>query len=220
MRADLEDKLVRRFPILYRSKAWSMKETCMCWGFSCQKGWFPIIWMLSLAIEDDMKNHFNWLEIRHPAKLEWLRDKYNSALRAIIRPPFTFPKKHWKDSLFFKLKSDFSLPAVTQVKEKFGTLRFYFGSNDVIDGFVRAAEAASSRICEECGRYGTLRDNTFWHYTACTDHVQNWQDFTKWELETESETKKRRDKMKKDWTEVWKKAKKNVKKVFPKGKKK
>lgn len=39
-----------------------------------------------------------------------------------------------------------------QVKEKFGTLRFYYtGGDDVIDGMVRMAEAMSGCTCETCG---------------------------------------------------------------------
>ena len=38
-----------------------------------------------------------------------------------------------------------------QVKEKFGTLRFYYsGGDDAIDGMVRMAESMSSVTCEEC----------------------------------------------------------------------
>ena len=38
-----------------------------------------------------------------------------------------------------------------QVKEKFGTLRFYYsGGDDAIDGMVRMAEAMSGVTCEEC----------------------------------------------------------------------
>ena len=38
-----------------------------------------------------------------------------------------------------------------QVKEKFGTLRFYYsGGDDAIDGMVRMAERMSGVTCEEC----------------------------------------------------------------------
>ena len=38
-----------------------------------------------------------------------------------------------------------------QVKEKFGTLRFYYtGGDDIIDGMVRMAESMSGVTCEEC----------------------------------------------------------------------
>ena len=43
-----------------------------------------------------------------------------------------------------------------QVKEKFGTLRFYYtGGDDVIDGMVRMAESMSGVTCEVCGKPGT-----------------------------------------------------------------
>jgi hypothetical protein len=29
----------------------------MCWGFDHGDGWFDLIWMLSLAIEDELKQH-------------------------------------------------------------------------------------------------------------------------------------------------------------------
>ena len=45
------------------------------------------------------------------------------------------------------------VPQVTldQVKEKFGTLRFYYsGGDDEISGMVRMAESMSGVMCEEC----------------------------------------------------------------------
>ncbi len=59
---------------------------------------------------------------------------------------------------------------VEQVKEKFGTLRFYYqGGDRLIDGMVWFAESMSSRICEECGNPGT-RKGQGWIYTACEQH--------------------------------------------------
>ena len=41
---------------------------------------------------------------------------------------------------------------VEQVKEKFGTLRFYYrGGDDYVRGLVSMAEAMSGRTCESCG---------------------------------------------------------------------
>jgi hypothetical protein len=58
----------------------------------------------------------------------------------------------------------------TQVKEKFGTLRFYYnGGDDVIDGMVRMAESWSAVACEECGAPGT-QNNQGWIKTLCETH--------------------------------------------------
>lgn len=46
---------------------------------------------------------------------------------------------------------------VTQVKEKFGTLRFYVdGGDEEVFRLIDAAEQKSATICEACGAPGTL----------------------------------------------------------------
>jgi hypothetical protein len=57
-----------------------------------------------------------------------------------------------------------------QVKEKFGTLRFYYeGGDDHISGMVRMAEAMSAVTCEECGAPGEQRHGG-WVRTLCDHH--------------------------------------------------
>ncbi len=67
---------------------------------------------------------------------------------------------------------DTPIPQVVllQVKEKFGTLRFYYsGGNDLIRGMAWFAESMSAHICETCGKPGVLRGGG-WVLTACDDH--------------------------------------------------
>jgi len=59
-----------------------------------------------------------------------------------------------------------------QVKEKFGTLRFYYtGGDDIIDGMVRMAESMSGVTCEECGNPGK-RIGGGWITTLCEEHAK------------------------------------------------
>jgi len=59
-----------------------------------------------------------------------------------------------------------------QVKEKFGTLRFYVqGGDQLTTGMIWFAEGMSARICETCGQPGKRRGRG-WIYTACDDHTQ------------------------------------------------
>ena len=61
------------------------------------------------------------------------------------------------------------VPQVTldQVKEKFGTLRFYYtGGDDYISGMVTMAEAMSGVTCEGCGNVGE-RKGGGWVHTYC-----------------------------------------------------
>jgi hypothetical protein len=56
--------------------------------------------------------------------------------------------------------------AVTQVKEKFGMLRFYAPGNDRIYDLIDLAERLSCVTCEVCGKYGKLRGHS-WVRTLC-----------------------------------------------------
>ena len=64
------------------------------------------------------------------------------------------------------------VPQVTldQVKEKFGTLRFYYtGGDDYISGLVSMAESMSGVTCETCGNPGTSTRGG-WIKTVCKEH--------------------------------------------------
>jgi len=61
-----------------------------------------------------------------------------------------------------------ALPLIVQVKEKFGSLRFYLhNSTPEIAELIREAEQSSSRLCEVCGQSGTLKQNNGWFTTLC-----------------------------------------------------
>ena len=54
---------------------------------------------------------------------------------------------------------------VEQVKEKLGTLRFYFGDGAFDDGAIALAEEMSGRLCEVTGRPGRLGSRAGWRAT-------------------------------------------------------
>ena len=61
---------------------------------------------------------------------------------------------------------------VTQIKEKFGGLRFYYdGGDDYIDGLVSMAELWASNTCEVCGNKGRTRSLS-WVRTLCDEHYE------------------------------------------------
>jgi hypothetical protein len=79
----------------------------------------------------------------------------------------------WNNKNFEKgYKQYKQVPQVTldQVKEKFGTLRFYYqGGDDEISGMVRMAESMSAVTCEQCGNPGTTGGQG-WITTLCETH--------------------------------------------------
>lgn len=177
MRPELEHKLIKRFPYLYRGYYQPMDSTCMCWGFSHCDGWFKIIWMLSLAIEDDL-NMPKW-KMQYQIWSEHIARKWNNIVYKLSKPRHDdwlanlqnkyFPKKSWNYigiKWFVWHPNRFNYFSVTQVKEKFGTLRYYCSGNDNICDFIDYAEHASEHTCEACGEYGKLRDDG-WLVTQC-----------------------------------------------------
>lgn len=59
---------------------------------------------------------------------------------------------------------------VTQIKEKFGGLRFYIvGGTDEIYRLIYKAETQSYKICENCGRPGQTCQGGGWLQTLCPD---------------------------------------------------
>jgi hypothetical protein len=67
---------------------------------------------------------------------------------------------------------------IGQIKEKFGTLRFYANipsedemKKSIAYSLMRATESASHWTCMECGNYGKSRDSN-WIRVLCDEHYQ------------------------------------------------
>jgi hypothetical protein len=67
----------------------------------------------------------------------------------------------------------------TTIKEKFGTLSFYFtvegGTSDdwdIIDDIISEAERKSAQICEVSGEYGVLCKRSGWYKTLCYEEAR------------------------------------------------
>jgi hypothetical protein len=67
---------------------------------------------------------------------------------------------------------------INQIKEKFGSLRFYYtpfvGQDECrrIEAAVDLAAYRSEVTCEECGRRGSMRDRGHWYSVRCNDHAE------------------------------------------------
>lgn len=134
----LDKFLCERFPNLYKDRHGSPIRTAMSWGFSCGDGWFQILFDLSEEVDAILK------------KLD-ADAGFSEATLATKEP------RRPATEAF----------AVVQVKEKFGTLRYYVnGTTDEISAAVRRAENRSSVTCEDCGDPGVLRGKG-WVHTSC-----------------------------------------------------
>ena len=160
MSPELENKLYEKYPKIFADHNKSPQETCMCWGIAVGDGWYDLIDVLCQALTYTFTTS---VEI----------DEEDAKRLSIEGDKFSDGKTHY----FFSVRP----PQVVadQVKEKFGTLRFYYHLvydpvaielarkypqleqinkryADYIDGIVHFADVASGRTCEVTGADGEL----------------------------------------------------------------
>ena len=174
MKQELDKLLCEKYPKMMVNRNKDMKETCMCWGFECGDGWFNILNQLMSQIQ----HHIDWKEKQR----KWAIDYNEMAAQAKAGNFDLFeetmkaqPNDEYKEKRLAEIVAgDFravpeSIPQVTldQVKEKFGTLRFYYsGGDDYISGMVSLAESMTAVTCESCGNIGERRGGG-WVHTYC-----------------------------------------------------
>ena len=86
------------------------------------------------------------------------------------------------------LSDDKKIPQLvaSQIKEKFGTLNFYYdGGNSEIDGMVRFAENMSAGVCEFCGSTENIGGTKGWISIICKSCYDNSSDNVKNRVWTE-----------------------------------
>ena len=174
MRQELDKLLCEKYPKMMVNRNKDMKETCMCWGFECGDGWFNILNQLMSQIQ----HHIDWKEKQRAGAIKYNEmaaqakagnfDLFEETMKAL-------PNDEYKEKRLAEIVAgDFrpvpeSIPQVTldQVKEKFGTLRFYYqGGDDYISGMVSLAESMTAVTCENCGNPGSCRGGG-WVHTYC-----------------------------------------------------
>jgi len=137
------------------------KGNIMPFWFECGDGWFTLVDELCGDIKNAVENEKKSLDYKKE-RGESVTDQDYEAIQVTI----------------------------SQVKEKFGGLRFYvYGGNDYIRGMINFAENLSYKICEDCGNKGKLSQKGWWR-TLC-DPCRKENDAVrsaKWGINQESET--------------------------------
>ena len=196
MREELDKLLCEKYPKMMVNRNKNMQETCMCWGFDCGDGWFNILDQLM----GNIQHHIDWKEKQR----KWATDYNEMAAQAkagnfdlFEEAMKALPNDEYKENRLADIVAgDFRevpqpIPQVTldQVKEKFGTLRFYYsGGDDYISGMVSLAESMTGVTCESCGNVGERRGGG-WVHTYCTP-CEEAREIARKKLDEEYEFKK------------------------------
>ena len=152
MKKELDEQLVKKYPLIFKNRYGDVKETLMCWGFECGNGWYQILDSLCANIQ----HHIDWKEKQR----QWT---------------ITFNSKAALEEMN-EVPDAIAQVVAVQVKEKFGGLRFYYdGGDDQISGMVRMAESWAANTCETCGAPGKSR-NGGWIKTLCDNHEEERQE--------------------------------------------
>jgi hypothetical protein len=153
MTPELEQHIREKYPLIFSQRC----------EMSINDGWFDIIDMLCSNIQNRIDN----IVMQRQYAIEWNKDVND-------------PDYDWADRSFVKRKER-QVPELveqvvaTQIKEKFGTLRFYYnGGDEFIRGLDSMAASMTSRTCEECGSPGTSRSTKKqrWVRVLCEKHAE------------------------------------------------
>lgn len=148
-----------------------MHETAMCWGFDVGDGWYNIIDVLCASLYYDYRTAKD--ELKYRSKLVKRSEEMENDL---LENPDT--KKYYITPIDVErtrlkmVQAMEEIPVADQVKEKYGTLRFYVSNaNKTHYKLISMAEHMSAKTCEVCGKPSTPnKERTGWITTRCDDH--------------------------------------------------
>jgi hypothetical protein len=191
MRNELDELLCKKYPKIFADRHGDMRTTAMCWGFDCGDGWFNIIdrlceniqWRIDARKNDNARrqNYLDMVSAAHKGNWEPFNEYYT-----IWNPSPDLLEKYRQEVLnepipnHKQLLPEIPQVVATQVKEKYGTLRFYYyGGDDEISSMVTLAESMSEVTCEQCGNPGKTLGGEIWTSTLCKAHAEeanyNWE---------------------------------------------
>ena len=151
MTPELDQHIIEKYPLIF-------SQPC---DIGINDGWFDIIDMLCNNIQHRIDNAVT----QRQYAIEWNED--------VNDPDFEWTKFGEREER--KVPELVEQVVVKQIKEKFGTLRFYYdGGDDYIRGLEAMAGSMSSVTCEECGSPGKSRstEKKRWLLVLCDKHAE------------------------------------------------
>lgn len=165
MSPEKSKKLMENYPELFAHSD-NLRSSLMSFGFSCSDGWYHLIDTACSALVYEYR----------VAKKEYERSLEVEKDPSSI-PAYQLNNYGSVEAYLLAMKANYQLhqencPYLTQVKEKFGTLRIYVSrATAEAHAVIEAMESLSAVTCEECGAPG-LRAGRGWVRTLCAHHME------------------------------------------------
>lgn len=188
MTRELDEKLCEKYPKIFANRHGDMRTTAMCWGFSCGDGWYWLIDRLCSNLQWNTDHNNKSYVIKNPTLrklipflyelIQKIPGKYNINRKRqqnplVIFRGFLLGKIHdWRKSQEYIYIESGRCPQIvaSQVKEKYGGLRFYVeGASSEQYAVISFAESLSYHICENCGSTKNIGHTQSWIITLCED---------------------------------------------------
>lgn len=158
MKQELQDQLYSKYPDIFGDRSKPMTETAMCWGIECGDGWYHIIDTLCALIKWRVESTSKTIQLYQT----WLQEEN---LNDNLKHQYTIMLENAK-------RNNVDPVRAVQVKEKFGTLRFYTNSvSPEIDAYINFAENMSAITCDVCGNKGKINEGG-WLKVRCPEHEE------------------------------------------------
>lgn len=164
MNKELESYLALKFPKIFLESDKKTHRLKLSGGISCGDGWFGIINDFC-SIAQNRISYQKEAYLRYEKNMKLIQEGKISELSS-------FEQNIYKKEGKLPEVLAPSQIVVTQVKEKFGELRFYYSGGDkYIEGLSSYMHQASKKICEICGKEGKLYSSG-WLKTLCVEHAK------------------------------------------------
>ena len=166
MTKELQEKLFTKYDKMFRDRSKPMSETCMCWGCSCDDGWYHILDHMCAQLEhlreeydvvvifDQIKEKFGTLRIYHHEEYgdRWTKEGEWKDWKIDDKSEIEYSSLGWRHS--GKMVS-----AAQHV-------------SDQIEEVIRVTDMMSHITCEKCGMTGATQTEGGWITTLCDNCKQ------------------------------------------------
>lgn len=175
MSPELTRKLVEKYPKIFQlvtDPGPDPKHCISLFQFECGDGWFNILDALCSLIQSHIDQRQR--DIDRISSMNHMVAEYAYGNRDPLLEYCRHNEKSvnfWAQSGFQQVPLPIAQVTATQVKEKYGGLRFYYnGGDDYVSAVVDMAEVMSDRTCEVCGAPGKPNSHG-WIVTRCDQHA-------------------------------------------------